>query len=226
MKRAVIASSRMLYGTIPDCNAVFSTCLGRTSGLISWSIVPKHCYVALWLQSCPHQTVDCPEPSGRMAANAPLVAWICCTHFSWSWTHKLSPPLFGLPHVTTEPSSRIAANAVFAAWICCTLFSSSWTAELSPPHSDLPHVTTESSSRMAANAFNAPCVAWIFCTQIYSSLIAEKSWPKCGLAHITTAPFCRMAANARLVAWICCTHTLADLGRTSCPTSLPNHFPG
>ena len=32
------------------------------------------------------------DPSSRIAANAELVAWICCTLLSWSCTAELSPP--------------------------------------------------------------------------------------------------------------------------------------
>ena len=32
------------------------------------------------------------DPSSRIAAKAPPVAWICFTPLSWSWTAELSPP--------------------------------------------------------------------------------------------------------------------------------------
>ena len=46
------------------------------------------------------------DPSSRIAAKAPGVAWICCTPLSWSRTAELSPPRSSLPQVTTDPSSR------------------------------------------------------------------------------------------------------------------------
>ena len=57
------------------------------------------------------------DPSARIAANAWLVRWICCTPLSLSRTAELSPPLSGLPQVTTDPSARIAAKAWCVAWI-------------------------------------------------------------------------------------------------------------
>ena len=41
-----------------------------------------------------------------IAANALLVAWICCTLVS-CWTWELSPPWSGSPQATTDPSARI-----------------------------------------------------------------------------------------------------------------------
>ena len=93
------------------------------------------------------------DPSARIAAKAPPVAWICCTPLSWSWTAELSPRLSGSPQVTTDPSARIAAKAPPVAWICCTPLSWSWTAELSPPLHGSPQVTTDPSARIAAKAW-------------------------------------------------------------------------
>ena len=137
-----------------------------------------------------------------MAAKAELVAWICCTPLSWSWTAELSPPLFASPQVTTDPSSRIAAKAPYEAWIRSTPLSWSRTSELSPPESASPQVTTDPSARIAAKA---PRVAWICCTPLSWSRTAELSPPERASPQVTTHPSSRIAAKAPGVAWICCT---------------------
>ena len=139
----------------------------------------------------PHVTT---EPSSRIAANAPLVAWTCCTFLSCSWTAELSPPNAEKPHVTTEPSARIAANATSVAWICCTPLSKCRTAELSPPDTARPHVTTEPFWRIAAKA---AFVAWTCCTFLSWSSTAELSPPQSRWPHVTTpSPPQHQAAKA------------------------------
>ena len=64
--------------------------------------------LSLPYSSLPHVTTD---PSARIAAKAPSIAWSCCTFLNWSWIAELSPPEHGLPHATADPSSKIAANA-------------------------------------------------------------------------------------------------------------------
>ena len=142
------------------------------------------------------------DPSARIAANAYIVAWICCTPQSWSWTAELSPPFSARPQVTTDPSARIAANANFVAWICSTPLSWSRTAELSPPSTASPQVTTDPSARIAANA---NFVAWICSTPLSWSRTSALSPPPSALPQVTTDSSARIAANAESVAWICCT---------------------
>ena len=60
---------------------------------------------------------------------------------SRSRTTEVSPPQFGLPHVTTEPSSRIAAKAWCVAWTCRTFLSCSRTSR-SPPWRGSPQATS------------------------------------------------------------------------------------
>ena len=78
-----------------------------------WQVRPPAC-------GSPQRMTD---PSCRIAANALLVAWICSTFLSWSWTLELSPPADRSPHATTDPSCRIAANALLVARICSTFLS-------------------------------------------------------------------------------------------------------
>ena len=77
-------------------------------------------------------------PKSQLAANAPCVAWICCTYLSWSWTAELSPPHPWSPQVTTDPSAKIA-----------TQMRHVWPE--SAAHT-LPQVTTDPSAKIAANA--------------------------------------------------------------------------
>ena len=157
------------------------------------------------LQNCHHQTHACPKwpliHLPESTANAPTVAWICCTRLSWCWTAELSPPYSAPPQVTTEPSARIAANALSVLWICCTRLSWCWTAELSPPYSAPPQVTTEPSARIAANAIP---VLWICCTRLSWSWTAELSPPNCAPPQVTIAlsPW-HHKAKALLVAASC-----------------------
>ena len=60
-------------------------------------------------------------PDSRVAAKAPLVAWMCWTFLSCSCTWLLSPPFSGSPQVTTAPDSRTPAKAVRVAWMCWTV---------------------------------------------------------------------------------------------------------
>ena len=56
-----------------------------------------NCQLSPPLFARPQVTTD---PSSRIAAKAPPVAWICCTPLSCSWTAELSPPRYSSPQVT------------------------------------------------------------------------------------------------------------------------------
>ena len=204
----------------PRSSAPRSKCetnLAKIYKYTSWSWTAEHLPP---LSDWPQATSD---PSGKIAANAPSVAWICWTFLSWSWTSEQSPPKIELPLATTDPSAKIAANAKLFAWICCTLLSWSWTSEQSPPLSGLPQATTDPSAKITAHAKR---VAWICCTFLSWSWTAEQSPPWSGLPQATTDPSANIAANAHSVAWICPKKSLTHQSRsqqTLCP--LPE-FPG
>ena len=184
------------HGDSPKSPPIHQPGLQRRSLLSNESAA--HCWAALEQRSCHHQGVGRGSPhvttdlSARMAANAALVAWSCCTLLRRCWTGKTSQVL-GMPHVTADPSIKIVANAELVAWTCCTLLSCFCTAELSPPKYGSPHVTTDPSLKIAANA---SVVAWTCCTPLSWCRTEELSPPDSGLPHVMTDPSAKTAANA------------------------------
>ena len=157
------------------------------------------------------------DPSARIAANAPFVAWTCWTPFSWSWTTELSPPESGSPQVTTDPSARIAANAKLVAWTCWTPFSWSWTTELSPPLAGSPKSRLTPSARIAANALNEydDFVAWTCWTPFSWCWTWELSPPWAGQPQVTTDPSAR-SQQRHIPLLEPAGHLWVDLGPQSC----------
>ena len=80
-----------LPGSSPAPRSKCETNLAKIYKCTSWSWTAEQLPP---LSDWPQATSD---PSGKIAANAPSVAWICCMFWSWSWTVEQSPPWSGLP---------------------------------------------------------------------------------------------------------------------------------